>query len=152
MSAIVVDSGLILYQQEVSDKTNEIPVVQAMLQHLSVKGSIITADAMHCQTKAAEIIQAERADYMLQVKNNQCNLHKEISAFFHKTYRDDPKALETGYYQEIDKAHGRINERYYRLLPITDWMARMELWQDIQCVVEVTLKCTYKKKGKEQTE
>jgi hypothetical protein len=36
MSAMVVDSGLILYQQEVSDKTNEIPVMQAMLQRLSV--------------------------------------------------------------------------------------------------------------------
>jgi hypothetical protein len=27
MSAMVVDSGLILYQQEVLDKTNEIPVM-----------------------------------------------------------------------------------------------------------------------------
>ena len=152
MSAMVVDSGLILYQQEVSDKTNEIPVMQAMLQRLSVKGAIITADAMHCQTKTAEIIRAEGADYMLQVKDNQRNLHKEITAFFHKTYRDDPQALETGYYQEIDKAHGRINERYYRLLPITDWMTGMELWQDIQSVVEVTRKRTFKKKGKEQTE
>jgi hypothetical protein len=81
--------------------------------------------------KTAEIIRVEGADYMLQVKDNQRNLYKEISVFFHKTYRDDPKALETRYYQEIDKAHGRINERYYRLLPITDWMAGMDLWQYI---------------------
>ena len=38
MSAMVVDSGLILYQQEVSDKTNEISVMQSMLRQLSVKG------------------------------------------------------------------------------------------------------------------
>jgi hypothetical protein len=44
MCAMEVDSGLILYQQEVSDKTNEIPVMQAMLRQLSVKGAIITAD------------------------------------------------------------------------------------------------------------
>jgi predicted transposase YbfD/YdcC len=152
MSAIVIDSGLILYQHEVSDKTNEIPVKQAMLQRLSVKGAIITADAMHFQTKTAEIIRAEGADYMRQVKDNQRNLHKEISAFFYKTYRDAPQALETGYYEEINKAHGRINERYYRLLPITDRMTGMELWQDIQSVVEVTRKRTFKKRGKEQTE
>jgi hypothetical protein len=85
MSAMVVGSGLILYQQEVSDKTNEIPVMQAMLRHLSVKGARITADAMHCETKTAEIIRAEGTDYMLQVKDNQRNLHKEISAFFYKT-------------------------------------------------------------------
>jgi predicted transposase YbfD/YdcC len=59
MSAMVVDSGLILYQLEVSDKTNEIPVIQSMLQQLSVKGAIITADAMHCQTHTAVIIRAE---------------------------------------------------------------------------------------------
>ncbi|MFQ3197996.1 MAG: hypothetical protein ACI96W_000350 [Paraglaciecola sp.] len=38
MSAMVVDRGLILCQQEVSDKTNEIQVMQAILQRLSVKG------------------------------------------------------------------------------------------------------------------
>jgi hypothetical protein len=88
MSAMVVDSVLILYQQEVSDKTNEIPVMQSMLRQLSVKGTIITADTMHCQTHTAEIIRAEGADYMLQVKDNQRHLSKEILAFFHKTYLD----------------------------------------------------------------
>jgi predicted transposase YbfD/YdcC len=152
MSAMVVDSGLILSQQAVSQKTNEIPVMQDMLRHLSVKGAIITADAMHCQTKTAEAIRAEGADYILQVKDNQRHLHKEITAFFHKTYRDNPQALEDRYYEEVDKAHGRINERYYRLLPITDWLSGMEQWQDIQSVVEVTRKRTFKKKGKEQIE
>jgi predicted transposase YbfD/YdcC len=152
MSAMVVDSGLILYQQEVSDKTNEIPVMQAMLRQLSVKGAIITADAMHCQTMTTEVIRAEGGDYMLQVKDNQRNLRKEIMAFFHKAYRETPQALKAGYYEEIGKAHGRIEERYYRLLPVSDWMAGMEKWQDIQSVVEVTRKRTFKKKGKEHIE
>jgi predicted transposase YbfD/YdcC len=147
MSAMVVDSGLILYQQEVSDKTDEIPVMQAMLQCLSVKGAIITADAMHCQTQTTEIVRAEGADYMLQVKDNQRNLSKETSVFFHKTYRDTPEVLEERYFEEIEKAHGRINERYYRLLPITDWLAGNEHWKDIQYVVVVTRKRTFKKKG-----
>jgi predicted transposase YbfD/YdcC len=148
MSAMVVVSGLILYQQEVSDKTDEIPVMQAMLQRLSVKGGIITADAMHCQTQTTEIVTAEGADYMLQVKDNQRNLSKETSVFFNKTYRDTPEVLEERYFEEIEKAHGRINERYYRLLPITDWLAGMEHWKDIQSVVVVTRKRTFKKKGK----
>jgi hypothetical protein len=56
MSAMVVDTGLIHYQQEVSDKTNEIPV--------------------------------------MQVKDNQRHLHKEIAAFFYKTYRHSPQPLD----------------------------------------------------------
>ncbi|MFQ3197995.1 MAG: putative transposase YbfD/YdcC [Paraglaciecola sp.] len=107
---------------------------------------------MHCQTHTTEIVRAEGADYMLQVKDNQRNLCKEISAFFHKTYRDSPQILEERYFEEIEKAHGRINERYYRLLPITDWLAGMAHWKDIQSVVEVTRKRTFKKKGKEQIE
>ncbi len=43
---MVVDSGFILYQQEVSDKTNEILVMQSLLRQLSVKRAIITADYM----------------------------------------------------------------------------------------------------------
>jgi predicted transposase YbfD/YdcC len=86
-----MNSGLILYQQTVSAKTNEIPVMQDMLRHpLSVKGAVITADAMYCQTKTAETIRGEGADYMLQVKDNQRHLHKEIAAFFNKTYRNTP--------------------------------------------------------------
>jgi predicted transposase YbfD/YdcC len=152
MSAMVVETGLILYQQEVTDKTNEIPVMKAMLQHLSVRGPIITANAMHCQTKTAEVIRAECADYMLQVKDNQRHLHKEIAAFFHKTYRDSPQSFENGYYEEIDNAHGRINEHYYRLLPITEWLLGMEKWKDIQSVIVVTRKRTFRKRGKEQVE
>jgi hypothetical protein len=38
MSAMVVNSGLILCQQEISDKTNVIPVMQSMLRQPSVKG------------------------------------------------------------------------------------------------------------------
>jgi predicted transposase YbfD/YdcC len=37
-------------------------------------------------------------------------------------------------------------------LPITDWLAGMANWKDIQSVVEVTRKRTFKKKGKEQIE
>jgi predicted transposase YbfD/YdcC len=125
-------------------------LMQAMLQRLSIKEAIITVDAMHCQTKTAEIIWAERADYILQIKDNQRNLHKEISAFFHKTCRDVQQALKTGYYQEKDKTHGRINERNCRLLLITNRMTGMELWQDIRSVVEGTCQSTFKKKGKDK--
>ena len=56
---------------------------------------------------------------MLQVKNNQGKLLKEIEAYFHIAERDFPKVLEDNYFQEVDGEHGRINEREYRLLPIT---------------------------------
>jgi hypothetical protein len=50
------------------------------------------------------------------------------------------------YYEEINKGHGRHNERYYRLLPIIEWLSGMEQWEDIQSVVEVARKRTFRKK------
>jgi predicted transposase YbfD/YdcC len=107
---------------------------------------------MHCQTQTAEIIWADGGDYMLQVKGHHHNLSKESSAFFHKTSQDSPQELEKRYSKEIEKANGRNNERYYRVLTVTDWLSGMTNWKDIQFVVEVTRKRTFKKKVKEQIE
>lgn len=121
MTAMVVESGLIIYQEETDSKTNEIPIMQSMLASMDIKGAVISADAMHCQTETAKIIRENEADYSLQVKSNQGNLLKEIKAYFHKVRRDTPSLLEGNHFKELDGEHGRINERHYRLLPITDW-------------------------------
>ncbi|WP_156873997.1 ISAs1 family transposase, partial [Psychromonas hadalis] len=89
-------------------KTNEIPVMQSILDHLEINGSVITADAMHCQKKTAEIICEKKGDYVLQVKKNQATLLEEIKAYFHKIRRDDPFLLDS--YDDVDGEHGRINE------------------------------------------
>ncbi len=91
MTAMVVENGLIIYQKETSTKTNEIPVMQAMLANRDIKNAVITADAMYCQTETAREIRQGKGDYVLQVKNNQGSLYKEIDAYFHKMYRDSPK-------------------------------------------------------------
>ena len=59
---------------------------------------------------------------MLQVKNNQGKLLKEIEAYFHIAKRDFPKVIKDNYFQEVDGEHGRINEQEYWLLSITQWM------------------------------
>ena len=137
MTAMVVDSGLVISQKETDCKTNEIPVMQSMLSSMFIKGSIITADAMHCQTETAKMVREGEADYVLQVKNNQKNLLNEINAYFHKTYRDTPDLLAQRCYHELDGEHGRINERHYRILPITDWFDHTDKFKDSSSVVEV---------------
>jgi DDE_Tnp_1-associated len=48
--------GLTLYQQAVSDKTNEIGALPEVLSALVLEGRIVTADAMLCQQKIAQQI------------------------------------------------------------------------------------------------
>ncbi len=151
MSAMIVKSGLILTQKESEGKKNEIKTMQAMLASLSVKGAVITADAMHCQTKTASLIRARDADYVLQVKDNQKNLSEEIKAFFHKTERDTPAELNGRFYSNVDGEHGRISEREYQLLPVTDWLTTTEDWDGCQSVVKVNRRRTIKGKVEQET-
>ncbi len=87
-----------------------------MLGVIPVKGTVISADAMHCQKDTVKKIRAKQADYVLQVKNNQKNLHKEIAAYFHKVKRETPEQIIEQ--SDIDGEHGRIVEQTYRKLAI----------------------------------
>ncbi len=151
MTAMVVESGHVIYQKETDSKTNEIPIMQSMLASMDIEGCVISADAMHCQTGTALAVREGKADYSLQVKDNQGNLFKEIKAYFHKIYRDEPKLLEDNHFYDVDGEHGRISERHYRLLPITDWFDETKKFKDCFAVVEVQRTRILKKKTEKKT-
>jgi len=119
-------------------------IMQSMLSTLDIKGAVISADAMHCQTETAKVIRANNADYSLQVKNNQGNLLKEIKAYFHKTYRDKPNLFEDNHFSETGSKHGRINQKNYRLLAIGARFDETKKWPDSFAVVEVERIRTFK--------
>lgn len=81
-------SGLhesVLAQRAVPEKTNEIPMVPALLEHVPLVGRLVTADAMHTQTDTARhLVQDRGADYLLVVKDNQPTLHKQCRRLFPK--------------------------------------------------------------------
>ncbi len=54
--------------------TNEIPEALAILEEANLDAeTVVTADAMHTQTKTAELIK-KNAHYVFPVKGNQGNL------------------------------------------------------------------------------
>jgi DDE family transposase len=55
LSAFAVDTALVLAHIEISEKSNEIPAVQKLLEELDVAGHIVTCDAMHCQKKPSRL-------------------------------------------------------------------------------------------------
>jgi predicted transposase YbfD/YdcC len=54
LSAMAVDSGLVVYQTPSLGKKNEIKTVQQLLEVLDVSGTCVSLDAMHCQTETCE--------------------------------------------------------------------------------------------------
>ena len=114
-----------------------------MLASMNITNAVITADAMHCQTETAQLIRGGKGDYVLQVKKNQGKLLKEIEAYFHIAEREFPNALKDNLFQGLDGEHGRINEREYCLLPITEWFDKTEKFKDsLRCSANKTYSTT----------
>ena len=124
VSAYALEQGVVLAQCKSQSKKNEVSTVMALIELLELKGSIITTDAMHCLKKVATTIDKKGGDYVLQVKGNQRKLEQKIKASFHKTRREDSKLIKNNPLTTIDNGHGRIEERRYSQLPVTDWLAQ----------------------------
>jgi hypothetical protein len=61
---------------------NEIKAAPKLLDSLEVKGGVVTADAMSCQTEIVKKIQEKEADYVLAVKEKQKTLYGDIKEYF----------------------------------------------------------------------
>jgi hypothetical protein len=63
-------------QQTLTDaKSNEITAVPQLLKLLSLKGTIVTVDALNCQRAIAQQIIDQGGDYAFALKGNQGTLH-----------------------------------------------------------------------------
>ncbi|MEK7994533.1 MAG: ISAs1 family transposase [Planctomycetota bacterium] len=72
VSAYCVKSGRWLGSERVAASSNEIPAAQTLLRRAPIEGMLVSADALHTQTKTARIITQEcGADYLFTVKGNQ---------------------------------------------------------------------------------
>jgi len=73
VSFFASDSQEILIARKTASKSNEIPLVQTMMEEFPLKDMIITLDALHCQTKTLKAIKDSGNEYVIQVKDNQKN-------------------------------------------------------------------------------
>ena len=73
----------------VDEKSNEITAIPKLLEILELSGSLVTIDAMGCQTEIAKRIVDGKADYCLAVKGNQPTLHEGIMDFFDEQIEED---------------------------------------------------------------
>jgi type II secretory pathway component PulL len=73
LSAVSHRLRLTLAQVPIEEKSNEIPALQPLLRSLpNLEGSLITADAMHCQQESSRFVTQELgADYLWGLKGNQ---------------------------------------------------------------------------------
>ncbi len=122
---------------ESKGKKNEIHTIPDVMDMVAANNAIFSTDAMGCQTKIAEKAIDTGNDYMLQIKDNQANLLKEIQAFYHKIEREGYTKDQCDTFEEIDKGHGRIEVRKYTQFQLTDWINGIENWKNLTTAVKV---------------
>ena len=103
-----VSKGIVLCSKPVDSKTNEIPVFQSLLKAFSIKDAIVTADALHCQTKTAETIISKKGDYCFAVKENQKSLSEAIARIFDRRKADSEFSYSNRDYRIIRLKDGEI--------------------------------------------
>ena len=118
VSAFATNSRLVLGQEAVLEKSNEITAIPALIERLDLKGALVSTDAMGCQTTIAQSTLDAGADYLLAVKDNQSTLHAEIESYFATAPAAEVEKVET-----IDKDHGRFEVRNYSVSHQVDWYA-----------------------------
>ncbi|MDP8034604.1 ISAs1 family transposase [Pasteurella atlantica] len=142
VSAWSCENGLVLGQQKVEGKSNEITAIPKLLDLLDVKGATITLDAMGCQHAIINKIHSKGADYVVSLKGNQGQLNKEVKAWFHKCHREQFANVGHSIYEHITSGHGRIEERRCIQLEIDkNWLTEHKKWANIQTVICIEAKC-----------
>jgi predicted transposase YbfD/YdcC len=92
---------------------NEVAGTLAVLKTLTLKGAIVTADALHCHPAMAKAVQAAGADYALGLKGNHGPLHRAAVAAFAEA--DDKAFLP--FFETTERGHDREEWRCASVLP-----------------------------------
>jgi predicted transposase YbfD/YdcC len=141
VSAWATASHLVLAQQKVDEKSNEITAIPDLLRLLDISGCIITIDAMGTQTEIATQVIDQQADYLLAVKDNQPNLHEDIELFFRLAHENNFQKVESTHVRAVNKDHGRIEIRDCWAISGEDslqFLRNHHQWAGLKTIVMIT--------------
>ena len=118
VSAWASRQRLVLGQEAVADKSNEIIAIPLLLQRLALAGALVTIDAMGTQIDIAKTIVEGGGDYLLSLKANWPALLAEVETFF----ADPDNAPDCEAFDTTDANHGRLEQRRHLVCNKLDWL------------------------------
>jgi predicted transposase YbfD/YdcC len=142
VSAWSVANNVMLGQQAVDEKSNEITAIPLLLKTLQLKGAIITIDAMGCQKEIAQQIHDGGGDYVLALKDNQPLLFEATQQHFVDAHQTEEPTTQVRQHTTVEKGHGRVESRQYFHSPIpanirhlfVDWPGAKTIGQAINVI------------------
>ncbi len=137
INAWVQENSIAIGQYATDVKSNEITAIPELLKLLSLKGAIVSMDAMGCQKKIAEAVRERGADYLFGLKGNQPSLQKEVLESFDDATCQALTTSEDAFHESADKGHGRRELRRTWVLRDVDWLKKSDDWMDLKTLVLV---------------
>lgn len=137
VSAWCSEQNLVLAQTAVDKKSNEITAIPKLLDLLTIKGAIITIDAMGCQRKIAQKILDKEADYIFSMKGNQGNMHKDIKRFFKRQEKVKRKNITMCCHKKTENSHGRKEVRKITVCSDTEWLQKRHDWPGLKSIIMI---------------
>jgi predicted transposase YbfD/YdcC len=152
INAFMVETGICIGQLKVEAKTNEIKGIPDLLGWLDIEGAVVTTDAIGCQKDIIKLIISKGADFVLPVKDNQSNLHKDIKLEMETLIAQQqieservasyaargikleaPISEKLDIFQELDKDHSRIERRTYYVSSDVAFILKEE-WPEVKSI------------------
>ncbi len=145
VSAWSKEHRLVLGQTKVSEKSNEITAIPALLEMLDLSGCIITIDAMGTQKSLAKKIIEADSDYILSLKDNHPTLHHQVKSWFETAQSMGFKGVDVNISHRVEKGHHRIENRQVYTVPVSQLPAlhEQDSWLGLTTVVMVVRSIQY---------
>lgn len=135
VSAFDTGSGLTIGEVAVDDKSNEIVAIPELLRILSIKGAVITIDAIGCQKKIAQQIQGQGGGFVLALKKNHGDLFASVQSLFSDIACLHDLPASTDRYTTVDADHGRTETRTVIAIPSLPVYGLSKEWPEIKTFV-----------------
>lgn len=137
VSAWASEQRLVLAQEEVGEKTNEISALPEVLRALELSGCLVTIDAMGTQKEIANQIRTQGGDYVLALKSNHPRLYGDVKAFFEDAIDRDLLGVEPDHASQVDGGHGRVEVRRCWATGDVDWLDARDKWSGLSSLAMV---------------
>jgi predicted transposase YbfD/YdcC len=116
VSAFVQENKMSFAQIQSQGKGKELDAIEQLIKLLDLKKSIVTIDALGCNLNIATLLQEAKADYLLQIKENQPILLAKATTLFNEAILEKFKDFRHATLTTVDGDHGRIETRTIHVL------------------------------------
>ena len=117
VTAFAAGARVVIGQVAAGDKESEIMAARSLLGLLDLNGTLVTGDALHCQTETARLIAQRGGNWLFTLKHNRPAQCAEVETWF-----ADPLNRPHSEHLTTDAEHGRIEVRRHVVCHDVAWL------------------------------